>query len=90
MRTLPISAAKAKLNELVDEAVSTREHITITRNGTPAAVVVSADEWESLQETLFWMSQPGIRDDIAQARSDAEAGRVISAQEMRRRYGLDS
>ena len=49
---------KVWLNDLVDAASTTREQVTITLNGTPAAVLIGVDEWESLQETLFWLSQP--------------------------------
>ncbi|MDQ1730449.1 MAG: antitoxin YefM [Pseudonocardiales bacterium] len=55
----------------------------ITKNGSPAAVLVGADEWESLQETLFWLSQPGIREDLAQAREDIEAGRGFGEAQVR-------
>lgn len=88
MQTMSISAAKAKLNELVEDAVRTHEHVTITKNGAPAAVMVSAEEWESLQETLFWQSQPGINGDVAAARGEYEAGQTVSGEEIRRRYGL--
>lgn len=88
MQTMSISAAKARLNELVEAAARTHEHVTITKNGAPAAVMVSADEWESIQETLFWQSQPGISEDLAQARREHEAGESISGEDIRRRYGL--
>ena len=45
MQTVSISTAKSKLNELVDEAVTTHEHVMITKNGSPAAVMLSAEEW---------------------------------------------
>lgn len=64
MQTLPLSTVKAKLSELVDSASTTREEIVITKNGSPAAIIVGTDEWESLQETLYWLSQPGIREDL--------------------------
>ena len=83
VQTLPISAAKARLSELVDEAVTTGEHVTITRNGTPAAVLVSAEEWEALQETLHWQSVPGIHADIAAADADYAAGRGIPIEQVR-------
>jgi antitoxin (DNA-binding transcriptional repressor) of toxin-antitoxin stability system len=38
MQTLPISKAKDRLNELVDEAATTHEHVTITKNGVPALI----------------------------------------------------
>ena len=88
MKTMSISAAKAKLNELVDDAARTHEHITFTKNGSPAAVLISADEWESTQETLFWQSQPGIHEDLAQAEQDMATGNTIDAGGQRARYGL--
>lgn len=80
MRTLPISKVKDKLNELVDAASVTREQVTITKNGSPAAVLVGADEWESIQETLFWLSQPGICDTIAEADADIAASRTLGEE----------
>lgn len=89
MQTLPISKVKDRLNELVDEASSTHEHVTITKNGIPAAVLIGADEWESLQETLFWLSQPGIREDVAQARAEYEAGdTTLDEEQVRQRLNL--
>lgn len=88
MQTLPISLVRDKLNELVDEARLTHEQLTITKNGTPAAVLVAADEWESIQETLFWLSQPGIHDDIAKSRAELAAGETMSEVEARARYGV--
>lgn len=88
MQTLPISKVKDRLNELVDEAASTHEHVTITKNGTPAAVLIGADEWESLQETLFWLSQPGIHEDLAQARDEHERGETFSEEQVRAKLNL--
>lgn len=85
---MSISAAKAKLNELVDDAVRTHEHVTLTKNGSPAAVMISADEWESIQDTLFWQSQSGIREDLVQAEQDIATGNTVSAEDLRARYGL--
>ena len=44
MKTLSLSDAKAKLSGLVDEVSRRDEEIIITKNGRPAAVLVSADE----------------------------------------------
>ena len=88
MQTVSITTAKARLNELVDEATRTHEHVTITKNGEPAAVMVSADEWESIQETLFWQSQPGIHEDIEEGRRAQAAGATWSEDQVRARYGV--
>ncbi|HCB05513.1 MAG TPA: type II toxin-antitoxin system Phd/YefM family antitoxin [Nocardioides sp.] len=88
MQTLPISKVKDRLNELVDAASVTHEQVTITKNGSPAAVLVGADEWESLQETLFWLSQSGIRDTLAEADADIAGGRTFSESEIRAEFGV--
>jgi prevent-host-death family protein len=86
MRTLPISKAKDQLSELVDAAATTREQVTITKNGSPAAVLIGTDEWEELQETLFWLSQPRVKDDIAAAEQDRQAGRLLDEEGVRTRF----
>ena len=88
MQIMSITTAKAKLNEIIDDAARTHEHVTITKNGAPAVVMVSAEEWESVQETLFWLSQPGVAEDIAAADAESTAGETISGDELRAQYGL--
>lgn len=88
MQMLPISKVKDKLNEYVDSVAITHDQVTITKNGSPAAVLIGADEWESIQETLFWLSQPGIRDTIAEAEADIAAGRTHSEGEIRAEFGV--
>ena len=88
MQTLPISKVKDKLNEYVDSVAMTRDQVTITKNGLPAAVLIGADEWESIQETLFWLSQPGIRESIAEAEADVSAGRTAGEAEIRSEHGV--
>jgi len=88
METLPISKVKDRLNELVEAASVTHEQVTITRNGSPAAVLVGADEWESLQETLFWLSQPGIRESLAEAEADVAAGRTFTEEQIRQEFNV--
>lgn len=90
MKTLTVTEAKARLNELVDDAVSTHDQIVITRHGHPVAVIVAADDLESLQETVYWLSQPGIHESVAEAEADIEAGNTISSDELRGRLGLPS
>lgn len=86
MQTLPISRVKDKLNELVEAASVTHEQVTITKNGSPAAVLIGVDEWESMRETLFWLSQPGIRDTVAEADADIADGRTFGEDEIRAEF----
>jgi antitoxin YefM len=88
VQTLPISAVKSRLNEYVDAVSVTHEQVTITKNGSPAAVLIGSDEWESIQETLFWLSQPGIRDIIAEADADIAAGHTHGENAIRDEFGV--
>jgi antitoxin YefM len=88
MKTLTVTEVKARLNELVDDAESTHEQIVITKHGRPAAVIVAAEDLESLQETVYWLSQPGFRESIAEAEADIGAGNTVSSDELRNRLGL--
>jgi len=88
METTSLSDLKTHLSEYAERAEREHEQFTITRNGRPAVVLVSADEWESLQETLFWLSQPGIHESIAEAEADVAAGRTYTEAEVRASLGL--
>ncbi len=52
MKILSLSEAKMKLSELVDKVHSTDEEVMITKNGRPAAVMISPDEFDSWKETF--------------------------------------
>jgi antitoxin YefM len=88
MRFIPLGEAKDKLSALVDDAEATHDIITITKHGRPAAVLMSADDLESLQETVFWLSQPGIREDIAAAEREYTEGSTVSGDSLREEFGL--
>lgn len=88
MKTMPLSEAKDKLSGLVDEAELTHEMITITKHGRPAAVLMAADDLESLQETLLWLSQPGIANSVAAAEQAYAAGETVSGDDLRTKFGL--
>lgn len=85
---MPLGEAKDKLSGLIDEAESTHEIITITRHGHAAAVLMSADDLESLHETLYWLSKPGIRESIDHAEREYAAGETTSGADLRAEFGL--
>ncbi|MDQ2874684.1 MAG: type II toxin-antitoxin system Phd/YefM family antitoxin [Actinomycetota bacterium] len=88
MTSVPLSEVKDKLSAMVEQAERTHEIVTITRHGRPAAVLMAAEDLESLHETLFWLSQPGLREDIAAARRDVEADETTGAEELRAEFRL--
>ncbi len=64
MKTLSLSEAKMKLSGLVKEVLSTDEEVIITKNGSPAAVLISPDEYESLKETIAIRSDSLLMNEI--------------------------
>ncbi len=88
MKTLPLTEARKDLSKILDEVSAIHEHVTITRQGKPAAVVMSADEFESWQETLEILADPKALAAIRRAEKDIAAGRVLPWEEVRARLGL--
>lgn len=64
MKTLSLSEAKMKLSGLIEAVKSTDEEVLITKNGSPAAVLVSPDEFESWKETIAIHSDAPFMDEI--------------------------
>jgi prevent-host-death family protein len=64
MKTLSLSEAKMKLSALIDSIGVTDEAVIITKNGRPAAVLVSPDEFESWRETLVVRSDNELMEEI--------------------------
>ena len=63
MTTLTASVARAKLYKLLDEAAASHEPVQITgRRGN--AVLISEEDWRAIQETLYLLSIPGMRESI--------------------------
>ncbi|MHB8262146.1 MAG: type II toxin-antitoxin system Phd/YefM family antitoxin [Acidimicrobiales bacterium] len=58
MTTLPVADARANLSKLIDEASSTHERFEITRNGRRAAVLLGAEDYDALSETIAVLSDP--------------------------------
>ena len=63
MTAITASEARANLYRLIDEAASS--HLPLLISGKRnKAVLVSAEDWDAIQETLFLLSVPGMRDSI--------------------------
>jgi len=63
MTTLTASVARAKLYRLLDQAASSHEPVQITGKRS-SAVLISEEDWRSIQETLYLLSIPGMRESI--------------------------
>ncbi len=64
MKTLSVSEVKMKLSALIETVRTTDEELIITKNGRPAAVLVSPDEYESWRETMLIKSDADFMGEI--------------------------
>lgn len=84
--TLPLAEIKARISEIVDRIEREHERVVLTRNGRPAAVIMSPADLEALEDTLDLLSDPQARKDLEAAREDVAKGRVVTAEELRAKY----
>ncbi|HEY5878247.1 MAG TPA: type II toxin-antitoxin system Phd/YefM family antitoxin [Nakamurella sp.] len=84
MTTLPLATVRDRLSALIDDVARTHDTLTITRNGTPAAVVLSIDDYESIMETLALANSPIELERLIEADRSLAEGDVISGEEMAR------
>lgn len=83
MSTLSLADARANLSKLVESAVTTHERFEVTRNGDRVAVLLSADDYDALIETVDILSRPDEIDAIRRGLAEVEAGEVSSVDELR-------
>jgi antitoxin YefM len=82
MATLPVADARAQLSRLVDEAERTHERFEITRNGHRAAVLLSADDYDSLRETIAVLAEESLLADHITGTAEAAAGDTLDAGDL--------
>lgn len=80
---IPISDARANLPNLVSKVSENLERVVITVNGQPKAILVSAEELESLEETAEILAIPGARESILRGEQDTKAGKVIPLSKLK-------
>ncbi len=83
MTRLSLAEAQANLPKLVESAVTTHERFELIRNGERVAVLLGADDYDSLLETLDILSNPDEVEEIRTGLADVERGQLSSADEVR-------
>lgn len=84
--TLPLSEIKKRLSEIVDGVEARHDRVVLTRNGRPAAVILSPDDLESLEETIEILSNPAAVRAIRKAETEIDKGKALTADELRAKY----
>jgi prevent-host-death family protein len=88
MKAVTATRAKNSFLEILRDAEERGEEILVTRNGRPCAVVVSAEEWDTLLETIEILSDPVLMKKIDRARRERNAGWFLSHEEVWKKVGL--
>ena len=70
MATLTASEARANLYRLIDQAAESHQPIHIAGKRT-SAVLLSTEDWEAIQETLYLLSIPGMRESIKEGMNES-------------------
>ncbi|TQN42916.1 prevent-host-death family protein [Blastococcus colisei] len=78
-----LASVKAHVSHIIDEVAGTHERLTVTRNGSPVAVILAVEDHESLVETLEILSDPEAAAEIREAEAQMNDGEVYDEADVR-------
>jgi antitoxin YefM len=79
---LSLAEVKAHLSELVARVRGHHERVTVTVHGRPAAVLLSVEDLESLEETIDLLSDSEAVADLITSEAELARGEIISGEEL--------
>lgn len=88
-KTLPITEARANLTTLISRANKLLDEYIITVKGKPAAVIMSAQEYESWKETNAILADVGLMKAIRQGEKEINEGKGIPWEDAKKELGLE-
>lgn len=88
-KILPITKAREELTTLVDNAKNKLAEYIITVKGVPAAVIISADEYESWKETNEILADKALMKAIKEGEEDFKNNRVYDWEDVKKELNLD-
>jgi prevent-host-death family protein len=83
-KTVPVRELRSRLAELLNEVDERREHVTVTRHGRPAAVLIPVAEYEALEETAEILSDDATLEAIRRGLDDLAHDDIVSLDAVRR------
>ncbi len=87
MTTQSLAAVKARLSKVIHDVARTHERVTVTKNGSPVAVILAVEGYGSLMETLEVLSDRSAVADIRRAEHEMAAGDVFDEDQLRAALG---
>lgn len=83
MTTLSVADARANFSRIVEAAATTHERFEVTRNGSRVVVLLGADDYDGLVETVAILSDGELVAEIRAGLADLAAGRTSTSTEVR-------
>jgi len=80
MKAVTASQAKQKLDNLMEQVISDAEPTIICSNKGNKAVLMSLDEFNSWQETLYLLSNPANAEHLRKSIAEAKAGKTVERE----------
>ena len=87
MTVTSLANVKAQLSAFVESVSTTHERVVITRNGEPAAVLISPEDLEALEETIAILSDPEAMAEVEEARRAIDEGDLVDVADITLRHG---
>lgn len=88
-KTLPITQAREELTQLVQSASQKLDEYVITVNGSPAAVLMSASQFDSWKETMEILADPQLMKDIREGEEDIKNGRFYDWEDVKKELNIN-
>lgn len=82
MMTLSVAEARATFSKIVDAAATTHERYEVTRNGRRAAVLIGAEDFDALLETVAILGNAELVTSLNRGLTELEAGDTASSEEV--------
>ena len=82
MTTLLLADARARLSEFVADTQATHEPYEITRNGRPAAVLLAADDYVAMKETIAVLADAELVRAVQEGLAQLHTGDVLDEEEL--------
>jgi len=82
MRTLNYTTARKNLANAIDNVIDDKTPLVITKGSDRAVVMMSLDDWNAWQETMYLLRSPANAEQLLNAISDFDKGKNIVVKEL--------
>jgi antitoxin YefM len=83
MTVQSLATVKAHFSQVIDEVAGTHERVVVIKNGSPVAVILAVEDYESLMETLEILSDPKAVAEIRDAEARMNEGEAFGQDDIR-------